>query len=206
MQNKKLEIIAHRGYWKLEKEKNTLYAFEKAFDKYFGIETDLRDAQGEIVISHDIPLGNEAKFEDVLKILDKRNLPLALNIKSDGLVEKISELLKKYQVTNYFCFDMSIPQMIVYKDFGLNFFTGISDICQEGILLQDAQGIWLDSFYNDWFEKKEIHKYLEMNKRVCIVSPDLHKREFKTAWNKYKNIEGIMLCTDFPEEAKEFFK
>ena len=96
--------------------------------------------------------------------------------------------------------------MIVYKDFGLNFFTGISDICQEGILLQNAQGIWLDSFYSDWFSKKEIHKYLEMNKKVCIVSPDLHKREYKTTWNKYKNIEGIMLCTDFPEEAKEFFK
>ena len=64
MQNKKLEILAHRGYWKLEKEKNTLYAFEKAFDKYFGIETDLRDAQGEIVISHDIPLGNETKFDN----------------------------------------------------------------------------------------------------------------------------------------------
>lgn len=205
MQNKKLEILAHRGYWKSEKEKNTLYAFEKAFENTFGIETDLRDFNGEIIISHDIPLGNEVEFEEVLKILDKRNLPLALNIKSDGLAEKIGELLKKYQVENYFTFDMSIPQTVIYKDFGIKFFTGISDICQEGILLQDAQGVWLDSFYADWFDKKEIYKYLEMNKKVCIVSPDLHKREYKTVWNKYKNIEGIMLCTDFPEEAKEFF-
>lgn len=206
MQNKKLEIIAHRGFWKSEKEKNTLYAFEKAFDKYFGIETDLRDAQGEIVISHDIPLGNEAKFEDVLKILDKRNLPLALNIKSDGLAEKISELLKKYQVTNYFCFDMSIPQMVVYKDLGLNFFTGVSDICPNGVLFEEAKGVWLDSFYTDWFSKDDIQKYLEQGKEICIVSPDLHKREYKNIWNRYKDIGGIMLCTDYPDEAKEFFE
>ena len=206
MQNKNLEIIAHRGFWELEKEKNTLLAFEKAFENNFGIETDLRDFNGEIIISHDIPSGDEIIFEEVLKILDKRNLPLALNIKSDGLGEKIKNLLEKYEAKNYFTFDMSIPQMIVYKDLELNFFTGISDICPNGILFNDSQGVWLDSFNTDWFDKNEIQKYLNQNKKVCIVSPDLHKREYKSIWEKYKNTKGIMLCTDFPIEAKDFFR
>ena len=170
MQNKKVEIIAHRGFWNIEKEKNTLSAFEKAFENGFGIETDLRDFNGEIVISHDIPKGDEILFEDVLKILDKRNLPLALNIKSDGLAEKIKNLLKKYAVKNYFTFDMSIPQMLVYKNLELKFFTGISDICQNGILFDEAQGVWLDSFYIDWFGHNEIQEYLNQNKKVSTIS------------------------------------
>ena len=54
-----VEILAHRGFWKKESEKNTQIAFERAFDKGFGIETDLRDIKGEIVISHNMPVGGE---------------------------------------------------------------------------------------------------------------------------------------------------
>ena len=32
------EILAHRGYWKNESEKNSKTAFERAFDNGFGIE------------------------------------------------------------------------------------------------------------------------------------------------------------------------
>ena len=46
-----IKILAHRGFWKEETEKNTKIAFERAFNSGFGIETDLRDIKGEIVIS-----------------------------------------------------------------------------------------------------------------------------------------------------------
>ena len=55
-----LEIIAHRGLWQDTKNpndksaQNTLKAFERAFEGGFGVETDLRDFAGQIVISHDI--------------------------------------------------------------------------------------------------------------------------------------------------------
>ena len=52
---------------------------------------------------------------------------------------------------------------------------------------------------------EEIKNILNQDKEVCIVSPDLHKREYKKVWNIYRNINGIMLCTDYPMEAKEFF-
>ncbi len=198
-------ILAHRGYWKKEEEKNTKEAFKKAFDCGFGIETDLRDIKGEIVISHDMPKGNEMTFEDVLVLLGGRNLPLALNIKADGMAFKIKKLLEKYNHTNYFTFDMSIPEMVVQHKMGLNVFTGISDIVPNPIMYKEAQGVWLDCFYSDWFSKKEIKEILDAGKKVCIVSPDLHKREYKNVWEKYKDVKGIMLCTDFPDEAKEYF-
>ena len=200
-----MEIVAHRGFWLLEDEKNTKIAFERAFDNNLGIETDLRDICGKIVISHNMPQGDELSFEELLKLLNGRNLPLALNIKADGLAEEIKRLLEKYNHTNYFCFDMSIPEMVYQHKVGLNVFTGISDIVPNPIMFQEAEGVWLDCFNSDWFGAEEILAIQKQGKKVCVVSPDLHKREFKQIWAKYKNIENLMVCTDYPQDAKEFF-
>lgn len=200
-----VEILAHRGWWMNESEKNTKIAFERAFDNGFGIETDLRDIKGEIVISHNMPQGGEMKFEELLELLDGRDLTLALNIKADGMADEIKRLLDKYKVSNYFTFDMSIPEMVYQHKTGLKVFTGLSDIIPEPIMSDKAAGIWLDSFNSDWFGVQEIKNILNQRKKVCIVSPDLHKREYKSVWEKYRNIKGIMLCTDYPQEAEVYF-
>lgn len=200
-----MKIIAHRGFWLKEDEKNQKTAFERAFEYGFGIETDLRDIKGCIVISHNMPTGNEITFEDLLKILDGRDLPLALNIKADGLADEIKRLLEKYHHTNYFTFDMSIPEMVYQHKLGLNVYTGKSDIITSPIMIDKAKGVWLDCFNSDWFSQSDITDILKQNKEVCIVSPDLHKREYKDVWSKYKNISNISLCTDYPMEAMEFF-
>lgn len=203
--NRNKEIIAHRGWWKAENEKNTKTAFERAFDSGFGVETDLRDIKGEIVISHNMPRGNEMSFEDLLKLLDGRALTLALNIKADGMADEIKRLLEKYNVSNYFTFDMSIPEMVYQHKTGLNVFTGLSDIVPLPVMYEQAKGVWLDCFNSDWFGEVEIQNILNQDKKVCIVSPDLHKREYKSVWEKYRNIKGIMLCTDYPMEAEVYF-
>lgn len=200
-----MEIIAHRGFWKVESEKNTRIAFERAFENGFGIETDLRDIKGEIIISHNMPKGGEISFEEVLQLLDGRNLTLALNIKADGQADEIKRLLEKYNHTNYFTFDMSIPEMVYQHKLGLKVFTGLSDIITHPIMFKEAEGVWLDCFKSDWFGEDEIVNLINQNKKVCIVSPDLHKRDYRQIWGRYKEIKNIMLCTDYPQEAKEFF-
>ena len=200
-----VEILAHRGWWLSENEKNTKTAFERAFNSGFGVETDLRDIKGEIVISHNMPQGGEMKFEELLELLDGRDLTLALNIKADGMADEIKRLLDKHKVSNYFTFDMSIPEMVYQHKTGLKVFTGLSDIIPEPIMSDKAAGIWLDSFNSDWFGEQEINNILNQRKKVCIVSPDLHKREYKSVWEKYRNIKGIMLCTDYPKEAEVYF-
>ena len=107
-----MKILAHRGFWMNESEKNSREAIKRAFDYGFGIETDLRDICGKIVISHNCPEGNEVSFEDILNDLDSRKLMLALNIKADGQSEEIIRLLNKFKVSDYFTFDMSIPAPI----------------------------------------------------------------------------------------------
>lgn len=203
--DKEVTIIAHRGWWKKEDEKNSVVAFERAFDNGFGVETDLRDIKGEIVISHNMPKGDEISFDEFLQLLDGRNLPLALNIKADGLADEIKRLLEKYNHTNYFTFDMSIPEMVYQHKLGLKVFTGLSDIIPNPIMFAEAEGVWLDCFNSDWFSGKEIREILDKDKKVCIVSPDLHKREYKSVWAKYKGVEEVMVCTDYPDIAEEYF-
>ena len=80
-----------------------------------------------------MPQGNEITFEELLQIMDGRNLPLALNIKADGMANEILRLLKQYNHTNYFTFDMSIPDMVVQLKTELTVFTGLSDILSPAV-------------------------------------------------------------------------
>ncbi len=205
-----MQILSHRGLWQTQEERNNKEGFIRSFAAGCGTETDLRDICGKIVISHDMPKGNEISFEEVLQIMDGRNLPLALNIKADGQGDAIKALLAQYNHTNYFTFDMSIPDMVVQINTGLKVFTGKSDILTIPVMLDKAAGIWLDSFYSDWFAAEDIDKIISSGKKVCVVSADLHKRETSKQWeiirqSKYLSSNDLLLCTDTPLAAKEFF-
>jgi hypothetical protein len=52
---------------------------------------------------------------------------------------------------------------------------------------------------------------LDAGKEVCLVSPELHKRPHLPLWTRLRdeglqNWEGLMLCSDIPEEAVTFFE
>ena len=81
-------VISHRGYWKSLEEKNTEAAFIRSFQLDLGTETDLRDFNGEIVISHDIPAASCITFQhmfELYKTYTSTNPPLALNVNAVGL-------------------------------------------------------------------------------------------------------------------------
>ena len=205
-----MQIISHRGLWNTLAERNQKEAFAHSFDLGLGTETDLRDIAGKIVISHDMPKGSEITFEEVLKIMNGRNLPLALNIKADGMAQKIKDLLEQYKHTNYFTFDMSVPDMVVQINTGLKVFTGLSDILPQPVLQDKTEGIWLDCFNSDWYDSALIDELINKGKKVCIVSADLHKRPTENQWNLIKqtknfNSDLLMLCTDKALLAQEFF-
>lgn len=206
-------ILSHRGYWLKESEKNTIESFERSFSLGFGTETDLRDFKGEVVISHDIPLELGITFDKFLELylsFDK-TLPLALNIKADGLQEIIVQKLQKHKIENYFVFDMSIPDTIGYINKKVNFFSRQSEYEINPSFYENCSGLWLDEFFDHWITKEIIEKHLRKEKSVCIVSPELHGREYRKEWIDYRNNFDILhstnvsICTDKPEEAKKFF-
>jgi len=205
-----MKIISHRGYWKEPAEKNMEVAFHRSFDLGFGTETDVRDCAGKLMISHDMPLGNEVTLERFLEILNGRPLPLAINIKADGLAKKLKETLDKYKVADAFVFDMSVPDLLQQLKFGLPSFTRLSEYENEASCYDRAVGVWLDGFNGIWYGFDLIKKLLDDKKRVAIVSPDLHTRDPMDFWGMLRDKgavkhDGIILCTDFPEKAQEFF-
>ena len=205
-----MQIISHRGYWKNPDERNQRVAFIRSFNAGFGTETDLRDICGKIVVSHDMSTGKEITFEEVLQLMDGRNLPLALNIKADGQIDEILRLLCKYGHTNYFTFDMSIPDMVVQIQKKARVFSGFSDLLSNPVEQIGYNGIWLDSFRNLWWDADMLDNLMRDYDSVCVVSEELHKREPKGQWKMIKSAKcfksnNLTLCTDNPEEALRFF-
>lgn len=205
-----MKIISHRGYWVGEQEKNSTTAFDRALSAGFGIETDIRDCCGKLVISHDIPMGGEQEFEDFLAQASKTKSTslLALNIKSDGLARPIQKIAMKFSGLDFFVFDMSIPDMKSYLDLGIPVYTRVSEVESEPIWLSRASGVWLDSFGSEWFNVELVDRLLGVNKGVCVVSPELHGRRHQECWQKLKslaNADGLSLCTDYPTIAEEYF-
>jgi hypothetical protein len=206
-------ILSHRGYWKDDVEKNSITSLERSFGLGFGVETDIRDYKGELVISHEIATKSCLPVEYFLEIYIKcgNSLPLALNIKSDGLQIKLKELLVKYCIKNYFIFDTSVPDGLHYLKHNINYFTRQSEYEKYPSLYDDSSGVWLDEFQGHWIGRKEIQQHIKKNKKICIVSPELHNRKYDKEWNHYKEIEqqlnitNLMICTDYPELAQEFF-
>lgn len=208
-------VISHRGYWKSLQEKNSEAAFIRSFKLDLGTETDLRDFNGEIVISHDIPDASCMSFQHLLELYKKytsTNPPLALNVKADGLQEKVNGILEKLDIENYFFFDMALPDSLAYFKNDLNAFVRYSEYESLNKLYDLSKGVWLDGFEKDLVEENLLQKILSDGKKVCIVSPELHNRNHLVSWEKYKKFNhklhsssDLIICTDYPEECMEFF-
>lgn len=206
-------ILAHRGYWIDAAEKNSVKAFERSFSSGFGVETDIRDSGMQLYIAHDMASGAELSFNDFLDLYNKfeHRFTLALNIKSDGLQLQVKKHLDEKNITNYFFFDMSMPDALGYVKNNLRFFTRQSEYELQPYLYDKADGIWLDEFNGHWITEDIIMEHHTNGKKICIVSPELHKRPYKTEWEHYRDIinknglKDIMICTDFPMEAKKYF-
>ena len=209
-----MKILSHRGLWKTASEQNSVAAFARSIKSGFGIETDVRDSGGSLVISHDVPNSKlTTPFIELLHLVAsmKSNAPLAINIKSDGLHHLLNSALRECNVSEYFLFDMSIPDTIQAIKSKLNVFVRQSDIEPHVYLYSDAGGIWMDAFDDDtWIKAETIEYHLQNGKSVCVVSPELHGRTHMPLWLRIRqpSIAGnpqMMLCTDFPLQADKFF-
>lgn len=208
-----MRILAHRGYWNETIERNSPEALHTALSKGYGFESDVRDFNGHMVISHNIADESCQNAEEVYKWLHEFDdqYTFATNIKADGLKDIIKSFITKYDIKNYFLFDMSVPQMVEFREMGLRNFTRQSEVEPSPVMYDDAAGVWIDGFWStDWITKELISGHLNARKDVCLVSPDLHNnKDYKNFWKRLKEFDidsdSLLLCTDHPDEAKEFF-
>ncbi len=201
-------VLSHRGYWQADAEKNMAPAFRRSFALGFGTETDVRDSGGELLISHDMARGDEMTLAQLLELHDNSPLPLALNIKSDGLAAALARTMRARGVPDWFVFDMSVPDLRSHLVAGNPVFTRMSEQEPAPAFLEQAQGVWLDMFDGQWYDSAVVASLLNRGKRVCIVSSELHGQPPAALWASLQGVAGhpgLMLCTDVPEQARAYF-
>jgi glycerophosphoryl diester phosphodiesterase len=139
---KRSQIFAHRGFWREGgSSPNSLESLNSAFEEGFAVETDVRDQQREIVISHD-PCGTSTynSFNWELLALGR----IAINIKSDGLVPGFTDLTDHIRDSQSFVFDCSFPQIMQFRNASIPHALRISEFERE--LPWKPEYIWLDAF------------------------------------------------------------
>ncbi len=208
-----MNFIAHRGCWKTNEDKNTIAAIRESMECGYGFESDIRDFDGRIVISHDMANSFSPDAKEVFRMMREfgDRYYFAINIKADGLAGILEKHMTEYRITKYFCFDMSVPQMLEYKATGLNFLTRQSELERNPCLYDDAYGVWIDAFWStNWITESLLREHLDNHKIICVVSPELHGNlNYKGFWAQLKkfdiDLNLVFLCTDYPGQAKEFF-
>ena len=187
-----MEFIAHRINKKEDLEK---------VSREYGVEIDLRDnIDGTIYINHD-PFVLGENFENYLK--EYNHGTMILNIKSERIELKILELLKKYNIKNYFFLDSSFPMIKLLSDKGeKNIALRYSEY--EGLdTLEKMQGkvdwVWVDCFTKLPIDNKIYRKIKDMGYKLCLVSPELQgqpeKIELYAKQIKGEKIEFDAICT-----------
>ena len=176
------------------------YIYANSIPTDYGIEFDIRDSNGKIIVTHD-PFTEGEEFEIFLSHLTNRFL--IVNIKSEGIELKALELLKKYRFENFFLLDCSFPAIIKLSKLGekriaLRF--SEYENCANIIDNKDkAMWVWVDCFNNFPLTKKIEEIFHAHNLKICIVSPELHnKSELIEKYKNYIKNENIFvdaICT-----------
>jgi glycerophosphoryl diester phosphodiesterase len=200
-----MEIYAHRGVWTEKSDQNTLSSIQKAFDEGFGVETDIRYRNGRLVIGHDI----NSEFIDFEEVIDiwvlSGYLPLALNVKEDGLAPMLSSVLRGTKFNDArgcFLFDMSAPEEISYNKCNLTVAKRVSEHEPLSRFSESPPYIWLDSFKEIWWETMR-EAFTNSKSKIVVVSEELHGRDHLNLLEIGIVDFAYGICTDFPGEWKQ---
>lgn len=208
------KVIAHRGLFTgRETNPNSVELITESLRLGLGVETDLRDRAGSIVVSHDPvtelawPIEPEVLRWQSCGILHDQLL--ALNVKADGLLS-LTDLTIAPWLDNAFFFDMSFPQWLAYAKSGLPVAQRVSEFERFDLELAEMQGphpwVWLDAFESDWWLRLDTDLGLPDTARVVLVSPELHGRDPRRVWDRFVALQeargNVWMCTDY---ASRFF-
>jgi hypothetical protein len=186
-----MEFIAHRI--------NTIEEL-KQIPKEYGVELDLRDYGDRLILQHD-PFIDGQDFEDYLKHYN--NGTMILNIKSERIEHKVLELIRKYNIQNYFFLDSSFPMVYQLSELGekniaLRFseFETIDTILN---LKGKIEWVWVDCFTKLPINIDIFNILKENGFKLCLVSPELQGQNEKIeVYKEYLNNNKIIfdsICT-----------
>ncbi len=163
-----MEYIAHR--------KNSIAELQNV-DTNYGIEIDIRSCNNNLILSHD-PYVNGESLDDWLK--HYHHGTLILNVKEEGLEERLIKLMSLHNIENYFFLDQSFPFLVKWSKLGHKKsavrFSEYEPIELALSLKGVVDWVWVDCFSQCPLTKTHYDQLKKANFKICIVSPELQGR------------------------------
>ena len=149
----------------------------KSTPKECGVEIDLRPYCDRVILHHE-PFEDGENFEDFLEAYDHRLL--ILNVKSEGIEEKVLQIVNKFNIENYFFLDVTPPFMFKMINKGISEmavrFSEFESIETCLNLKNKVDWVFIDNLTRLPVENNSFHILKEYFK-LCIVSPELLHRD-----------------------------
>lgn len=157
-----MEIIIHRI--------NTIKKLKK-IPKIFGAEIDLRVYKSKIILNHE-PFKSGDTLDNFLK--HYKHGTLILNIKEDGIEDKVIKKVKKAKIKSYFLLDVEFPYIFKclkkrQKNIAIRF--SENETIQTAKLFRNKfKWLWIDTVTKLPLSKKNIK--IIKNFKSCLVCPE----------------------------------
>lgn len=191
-------LIAHR--------RNTLEQLAATPAEY-GIEVDIRSQGSRLVIHHDPFVVDALDFEDWLAAY--RHGTLILNVKEEGLEDRLLALMAERGIEDFFFLDQSFPFLVRTARRGeRRCAVRVSEFETVETALSLAgriDWVWVDCFTRFPLDRASAARLKEAGFRLCLVSPELQGRTDPAeiaAMHGLLAREGITaeaVCTKVPE-------
>ncbi len=157
----------------------------------YGVEIDIRSYKEELILNHE-PYEDGQPLEDWLRKFKHKFL--ILNVKEEGIESRCIDMVKRFNINNYFFLDQSFPMLIKsVKQSSLKTSIRFSEYesIETVLKFKDlVSWVWVD-----YYEKYPLNDYIvnilkKNNFKICIVSPELqgyNPKEIKNAYDSIKN-------------------
>ena len=182
---------------------NTIEALKKT-PLNFGVEVDIRSNAESLIIHHD-PFKQGELFEEWMQYFQHGTL--ILNVKEEGLEDRLLKLMEQYRVNDFFFLDQSFPFLRKIAATGekrcavrVSEYESIETVLS---LSGMVEWVWVDCFSKFPLTENDARKLQEFGFKLCFVSPELqgctertHVIEFRQNIES-QNIHGDAVCTKY---------
>ena len=165
----------------------------KTLDRKLGVEIDVRDNDGRLVLGHDPLSSNYQDLEEYLKFIEGRSI--IANIKSERIEMAFLDMLLKYSPSSEYFFLDSSFSMIANNGKNLNFasrFSEYESLDTSISLIKNSlvNWIWIDTFSTFPINLNNVEIFNSLKAKKCLTSPDLTGRPYEIE-NYSKQINSI---------------
>ncbi|MEL6473816.1 MAG: phosphatidylinositol-specific phospholipase C/glycerophosphodiester phosphodiesterase family protein [Pseudomonadota bacterium] len=188
-----MQIILHRL--------NTVDALQAA-PKQYGVEVDIRSREQDLIIHHD-PFAEGEAFERWIAAYDHKTL--ILNVKEEGLEDRLLAQMAKHGINDFFFLDQSFPflrRTAVRGERRCAVRVSEYESVETALALAgQVDWVWVDCFTRWPLTRDDTRRLKTAGFRLCAVSPELQGRDAELEIPAYRamidqlGVELDAVCT-----------